>query len=419
MSLQTLGYIGLRTKNLEDWTAYASRFLGMQLVDKSRGTASFRMDDKKQRLVVHEDAGDAPGFFGWEVADAAALDAYAANLERHKVSFARGSRALAEERKVRDLIVLQDPAGNRLEIFHGAETTTEPFKPGRAISGFRTGPLGMGHAVLHCEKIDDMLPFYRDVLGFHLSDYFTKPFAAYFFHVNPRHHSVAFIESGKAGIHHLMVETCYLDDVGQCYDIAQQTPEMIATTFGRHYNDQVHSFYSWSPSKFMFEYGWGGRTIDTRELDAGGHHPGSEPVGPRALLAQRAAAQRGARASHLQRREGLPPAAQRDGRQLQAGARRLPVVGRHRPCPQDRLTPLRGCNERQRPARRPFRTRPQPMEWPEGALTRIPFWIYQSPEITRWSSSACSKGRCGIFSASRRRCQSPATIASPPSARCR
>ena len=78
MSLQTLGYIGLRTKNLEDWTAYASRFLGMQLVDKSRGTASFRMDDRKQRLVVHEDDADAPGFYGWEVADAAALDAYAA-----------------------------------------------------------------------------------------------------------------------------------------------------------------------------------------------------------------------------------------------------------------------------------------------------------------------------------------------------
>ena len=31
MSLQTLGYIGLRTKNLDDWTAYANRFLGMAL----------------------------------------------------------------------------------------------------------------------------------------------------------------------------------------------------------------------------------------------------------------------------------------------------------------------------------------------------------------------------------------------------
>ncbi|MEX2035405.1 MAG: VOC family protein, partial [Xanthobacteraceae bacterium] len=129
MSLQTLGYIGLRTKNLEDWTAYANRFLGMQLVDKRRGTASFRMDDRKQRLVVQESDADASGFFGWEVADAAALDAYAANLEKHKVPFARGSRALAEERKVRDLIVLSDPVGIRLEIFHGAATTTEPFKP--------------------------------------------------------------------------------------------------------------------------------------------------------------------------------------------------------------------------------------------------------------------------------------------------
>ena len=262
MSLQTLGYIGLRTKNLEDWTAYASRFLGMQLVDKSRGTASFRMDDRKQRLVVNETGDEAPGFFGFEVADAAALDALAANLERHKVPFARGSRALADERKVRDLIVFSDPAGNRLEVFHGAETTTDPFKPGRAISGFRTGPLGMGHAVLHCEKIGDVVPFYVDILGFKLSDYFLKPFAAYFFHLNPRHHSVAFIESGKTGIHHLMVETCYLDDVGQAYDLAQCNPESIATTFGRHYHDQVHSFYSWSPSKFMFEYGWGGRSID-------------------------------------------------------------------------------------------------------------------------------------------------------------
>src|SRR4029078_2681223 len=103
------------------------------------------MDDKKQRLVVHEDAGDAPGFFGWEVGDAAALDAYAPNLERHKVPCARGTRALAEERKVRDLIVLSDPAGNRLEIFHGAETTREPFQPGRALSGLRNGPLDQRH----------------------------------------------------------------------------------------------------------------------------------------------------------------------------------------------------------------------------------------------------------------------------------
>jgi 2,3-dihydroxybiphenyl 1,2-dioxygenase len=147
-------------------------------------------------------------------------------------------------------------------VFHGAEVTTEPFKPGRSISGFRTGPLGMGHAVLTAERIDTVLPFYTDVLGFRLSDYFVRPFKAYFFHLNPRHHSLAFIESGVNGIHHLMVELCYLDDVGQAYDLALRKPDMIGTTLGRHTNDQVTSFYSWSPSEFLVEYGWGGRSID-------------------------------------------------------------------------------------------------------------------------------------------------------------
>jgi hypothetical protein len=45
-------------------------------------------------------------------------------------------------------------------------------------------------------------------------------------------------------------------------NLALRQPETIGTTLGRHTNDQVTSFYSWSPSKFLVEYGWGGRSID-------------------------------------------------------------------------------------------------------------------------------------------------------------
>jgi 2,3-dihydroxybiphenyl 1,2-dioxygenase len=173
-----------------------------------------------------------------------------------------GSPALADERRVKDLVVFADPAGNRLEAFHGAETATEPFKPGRSISGFRTGPLGMGHAVLTADRLDAVAPFYTDILGFRLSDYILRPFKAYFFHINARHHSLAFIETGTNGVHHLMVELCHLDDVGQGYDLALRQPQTIGTTFGRHTNDEMTSFYSRSPSNFMVEYGWGGRSID-------------------------------------------------------------------------------------------------------------------------------------------------------------
>ena len=80
---QALGYVGVRAKDLGDWASYGSGLLGLQRIDKSRSTLAFRMDDRKQRIIVDADGGEGIGFFGWEVADAAALDAIAAHLENN------------------------------------------------------------------------------------------------------------------------------------------------------------------------------------------------------------------------------------------------------------------------------------------------------------------------------------------------
>jgi 2,3-dihydroxybiphenyl 1,2-dioxygenase len=260
--LHSLGYVGLHARNVDDWLSYGTKLLGMQVVDRSAATLSLRMDDHKQRVIVHADGGEGTSFLGFEVDNAAALDAFAAHLEAHGVGVARGARALADERFVADLIVFNDPVGNRIEVFHTPARATDPFMPGRSISGFRTGPLGMGHVVLTAERSDDVIPFYRDVLGFRLSDFFLKPVKVHFFHLNPRHHTLGILESGKNGIHHMMIEVNFLDDVGQAYDIAQMTPDLVRQTLGRHINDHVTSFYSLNPSNFMVEYGWGGRSID-------------------------------------------------------------------------------------------------------------------------------------------------------------
>jgi 2,3-dihydroxybiphenyl 1,2-dioxygenase len=264
MELQALGYFGIRARNLDDWASFATRFIGLELVDRSRSSLTLRMDDRRQRVVVLADSDDGAAFFGWEVADGAALDRLAARLEAARVPVERPGPAVADERRVRELIRFRDPAGNTLEAFHGAEIASDPFRPGRALSGFRTGPLGMGHVVLNVERIDAMRPFYQDLLGFRLSDYTLKPFTAYFFHLNPRHHSLAMIETGRNGVHHLMVELFMLDDVGQAYDLAQAEPGRIATTLGRHTNDHMTSFYAHSPADFLVECGWGGRTIEPK-----------------------------------------------------------------------------------------------------------------------------------------------------------
>lgn len=268
MEIEALGYVGVRSHQLDDWAAYASRFLGMQVDERTAQSLRLRMDDRKQRVVVAPDIGEGAALFGWEVANTSALDGLAARLDAARTRVRLGDRALANERRVENLIVFQDPIGTRLEAFCGPEIATEPFRPGRAISGFRTGPLGMGHAVLAVENADALLPFYRDVLGFRLSDWLAKPFKAYFMHVNPRHHSLALIETGKNDIHHFMVELFSLDDVGQGFDLAQSLELPLGTTMGRHTNDIMTSFYTRTPSGFMVEYGWGGRTIDSTTWQA-------------------------------------------------------------------------------------------------------------------------------------------------------
>ena len=262
MSITALGYIGVHSDKLDDWSALATGLLGMQQIDRAGTTRVFRMDDRKQRFVVTGESGDRLAFTGWEIANAAAMDALAGRLEDHGVRVYRANRALADQRGVADLIAFDDPGGNRVEVFHGAALADTPFQPGRPISGFRTGPLGMGHAVMHVADVTPLLQFYRDLLGFGVSDYGLTPYPLYFFHVNGRHHSFAMVGSGKAGLHHFMVELTSLDDVGQGYDLAQLDEGRIAYTLGRHTNDHMTSFYSNTPSGFFIEYGWGGRVID-------------------------------------------------------------------------------------------------------------------------------------------------------------
>ena len=262
MPLQALGYVGFGSAALDDWRQFGTKMVGLQAVERSPSLLAFRMDDRKQRIVIDRAMGEGERFFGWEVTDADALDALAARLERAKVDVRAEPQTLADNRRVRGLISFSDPAGNRLEAFYGAAIDDTPFSPGRAISGFRTGPLGLGHAVLTVKDIAAVMPFYVEVLGFALSDYMLQPFRAYFFHINARHHSLALIETGRNGMHHLMVELFSLDDVGQSYDVALSEPDRVNVTLGRHTNDLMTSFYARTPSSFMVECGWGGREID-------------------------------------------------------------------------------------------------------------------------------------------------------------
>jgi 2,3-dihydroxybiphenyl 1,2-dioxygenase len=261
MELKALGYLGIEVASLDAWSGFSTRILGLQRADATARTQAYRMDDRVQRLFVEQGGADGAVTMGWEVEDAAALSRFCQLLDRSAIRHQQGTRSLAAQRQVQDLVCLQDPAGNKLEIFHGAATASQPFLPGRTLSGFRTGALGLGHVVLSVADFSAMRAFY-ETLGFRSTDYISQPFPAYFFHINPRHHSLALIGTGRNAVHHLMMELASLDDVGQAYDLALREEGRVAVTLGRHANDLVTSFYAKTPSPLMVEYGWGGKLID-------------------------------------------------------------------------------------------------------------------------------------------------------------
>ena len=88
-----------------------------------------------------------------------------------------------------------------------------------------------------------------------------------FFHINQRHHSVAFSNGpnprGKH-IDHFMLETKGgVDEVGKCLDRMIKHGFKVDQTIGRHTNDRMTSFYAMNPSGFRMEFGFGGLKIHT------------------------------------------------------------------------------------------------------------------------------------------------------------
>ena len=141
MALLGLGYAGFGSEALDDWRQFGTGLVGLQAVERGNSLLAFRMDDRKQRIVIDRAMAEGTRFFGWEVADAAALEALAARLDAAGVRVVAEPQTLADARRVRGLISFSDPEGNRIEAFYGPEIDETPFKPGRSISGFRTGHL--------------------------------------------------------------------------------------------------------------------------------------------------------------------------------------------------------------------------------------------------------------------------------------
>jgi 2,3-dihydroxybiphenyl 1,2-dioxygenase len=264
MEIKSVGYVGLNAADLPAWRDYAATVLGAGVrEDSPDDELRLKLDDYRWRVAVHQADADGFGYLGLELANASAFTTAVEELRAAGVAVRPGEEGELKSRAVGGLAVLEDPAGNRIELYHRPTLDYDFVSPHGAR--FVTDGVGFGHAVflVEADHYDACQRFYVERLGFRVSEYTSiGPVEIAFLHCNKRHHSIALGRAPFSACHHIMLQVEELDMVGRALDRAQDAGVPISQTLGRHRNDRMFSFYMRTPSGVELEYGWGAIEID-------------------------------------------------------------------------------------------------------------------------------------------------------------
>ena len=281
--LKSLGYITISATDIDRWRQFAFGVLGFAEgsppKEKSLDPSALylRMDERAARLIVVPGETDRVLGVGWEVRDHAGLQRVKASLDSAGVAFKQLSADEAEARRVEEVITFEDPAGNTVEVFHGAVLDHSPVVTPFGAK-FVTGAQGLGHVVVPAMDANGLFEFYTDVLGFRSRGAFRVPLPkefgpirVRFLGINERHHSLAIMPAAHQKdprLVHIMVEVDTLDAVGQALDRVKAEGFQLSSTLGRHTNDKMVSFYVRAPGDWDIEFGTEGMRVDEKYYTA-------------------------------------------------------------------------------------------------------------------------------------------------------
>lgn len=267
-----LGYVRVRVADIDRWRTFASEEIGFAFGDgPEEGALYLRIDERPGRLILLPGDEDRLEAVGWEVRDAAGLEAVRAAVEGVGIGVKPLAQSDLDLRRVEAAVAFEAPGGTPIEVFHGAALDHSPVAAPFG-NRFVAGELGLGHVVVPVVDVDEAFDFYVNTLKFHNRGAFRLPnmpndqvVRMRFLGVNPRHHSLAIFPTpdlSAPALVHVMVEVETLDEVGRALDRVNAAGSHLSVTLGRHTNDKMVSFYVQTPGGWDLEVGCDGYLVD-------------------------------------------------------------------------------------------------------------------------------------------------------------
>ena len=263
ISLDTISYVRLVTRNLDSTVDYARTILGLQLVERRRDTAYFRSDDRHHTLCYTEaPESEAIGFALPPNVDLAAIGG---RLEAAGIRVHEGTPAECDERHVEKFLRFRDLTGNTIELL------VRPHEsPRRYFAARDAGITGFSHIGLRTTDAKRDEAFWTEVLNARVSDWIGD---APLLRINPVHHSIALFPSPVAGVQHVNHQVASIDDVMRSYYFLREQGVRIVFGPGRHATSGAVFCYFEGPDDMTYEYSCGVTMIE----DESAHRPRQFP----------------------------------------------------------------------------------------------------------------------------------------------
>lgn len=290
MSIE-LAYLGVEVADIAGFVAVAEGVAGLVPNPLTNGTRTWRNDDRVHRVFATEGPSDDVTVLGFEVESSADVAAVSTRLANLGFPIAAGTAEECAARRVDEMVKTTSPWGVPVEIVHGLAAVETPFHSELVPGGFKTAGMGFGHSVFMVTDAEVAQRFVVDGLGMRQTDWLELAIApgivmsGRFYHGNPRHHTLALIcppgPPAPKKMHHFMVETKNMDDVGAAFDRVIAAGHPIPNGLGKHDNDKMFSFYTQTPAGFQIEVGHGAREVGPNwnenraynSISQWGHHP--------------------------------------------------------------------------------------------------------------------------------------------------
>jgi len=274
-----LGYVRIWEADLAQWQQFAEGVLGMMGDRDGDSRLLVRMDDWIGRFIVEEGRASltegsssvVPNIaIGWECTSEETWASARRAIDDAGVHTQDGNGPTAW---CRDWFACTDPSGFRCEFFYGGKRDpASQFVSPRGVS-FVTGEQGMGHVLLFASACAKSVDFYSRVLGFQVREAKSAndgTLRTVFMSPNQREHSLALLAAEEPSrLGHVLIEVSELDAVGRAVDRCLDGLAPMTVSLGRHWNDQMVSFYLRTPSGFDIEYGFGGRRVNSDQWSRG------------------------------------------------------------------------------------------------------------------------------------------------------